>query len=162
VARVAVPLDVFQRGQFPPVCIKTGRPAELVGQAEVVAAAGIAWRLVGLLPVVKGFWPGGRRAIGDVPMTRSAVRRIVVMRWTRVMALLAGGWILHGAGSESMRLGGRVLVVLGAVLWLLAPLVTVEGCLDPRSGTVELYDVHPRFKAAVEHGTVRDTTHPAG
>jgi hypothetical protein len=57
VARVVVPLEVFQRGQLPAVCIKTGRPAELVGQAEVVAAAGVAWWLVGSLPVVKGLWP---------------------------------------------------------------------------------------------------------
>lgn len=161
-ARIVVSLEVFQRGQLPPVCIKTGRPAELVGQAEVVAAAGIAWWLVGLLPLVKGLWPRERRAVGDVPMTRSAVRRIAVMRWAWVTAFLAGGWMLHGAGSESMLVGGRLLVALAAVLWLLAPLVTVEGCLDPKGGTVELYDVHPRFKAAVEHGTVDDTTHPAG
>jgi len=159
VARVVVPLAVFQRGQFPPVCVKTGRPAELVGQAEVVAATGIAWGLVRLLPVMKGWWPASGRAIGDVPITRAAVRRIAVMRWAWVVAFLAGGWMLHGAGSAAMLLG-RVLVALAGVLWLLATLVTVEGCLDPEGGTVELYGVHPRFKAAVEHGPVRDTTQP--
>jgi hypothetical protein len=161
-ARVVVPLEVFRRGQFPPVCVKTGRPAELVGEAEVVAATGIAWGLVRWLPVMKGLWPASRRAIGDVPITRSAVRRIAVMRWAWVVAFLAGGWLMHGAGSATMLLG-RVLVGVAGVLWLLASLVTVEGCLDREGGTVELYDVHPRFKEAVEHGPARDTTtQPAG
>jgi hypothetical protein len=71
VARVVVPLEVFQRGQFPPVCIKTGRPAELGGQAEAVAATGGAWWLIRLLPVVKHWWPVSRRVTGDVPITRA-------------------------------------------------------------------------------------------
>jgi hypothetical protein len=149
-ARVVVPLEVFQRGQFPPVCVKTGRAAELVGEAEVVAATGGAWWLVRLLPMMKGFWPANRRAIGDVPMTRSAVRRIAVMRWAWVVAFLVGGWIMHGGGSGSMLFAGRALVALAGLLWLFAPWVTVEGCLDREGGTVELYDVHPRFKTAVE------------
>jgi len=162
VARVVVPLEVFQRGQFPPVCVKTGRPAELVGQTEAVAATGGAWWLIRLLPVVRHLWPASRRAMGDVPITRAAVRRIAVLRWAWVVAFLAGGWIVHGAGPGSMLLAGRVLVAVAGVLWLLAPLVTVEGHLDPKGGTVELYDVHPRFKTAVEHGPVRETTQPAG
>ncbi len=96
-----------------------------------------------------------------MPITRAAVRRIAVLRWAWVVALLAGGWIVRGAGSGSMLLAGRVLVAVAGVLWLLAPWVTVEGCLDPEGGTVELYDVHPRFKAAVEDGPVRETTQPA-
>jgi hypothetical protein len=162
VARVVVPLEVFQRGQFPPVCVKTGRPAELVGQAEAVAATGGAWLLIRLLPVVKNWWPTSRRAMGEVPITRAAVRRIAVVRWAWVAAFLAGGWIVHGAGSGQVLLAGRLLVALAAALWLLAPMVTVEGSLDLEGGTVELYDVHPRFKAAVEHGPVRETTQPDG
>jgi hypothetical protein len=152
-ARVEVPLEVFQRGQFPPVCVKTGRPAELVGEAEVVATTGGAWWLVRVLPGTKGFWPASRRALGNVPITRTAARRIAVMRWAWVVAFLAGGLIVRGAGSGSMLLAGRGLVVVAGALWLLASLVTVEGRLDRERGTVELYDVHPRFKAAVEHGT---------
>lgn len=161
-ARVVVPLEDFRRGQFPPVCVKTGRPAELMGQAEAVAATGGAWWLIRLLPMVKHRWPASRRAMGDVPITRAAVRRIAVMRWAWVVAFLAGGWIMHGADSGSMLLAGRVLVALAGVLWLLAPWVTVEGCLDPKGGTVELYDVHPRFKTAVEHGPLREPIQPAG
>jgi hypothetical protein len=161
VARMVVPLEVFQRGQFPPVCIKTGRSAELVGRAEAVAATGGAWWLIRLLPIVKRWWPASRRAMGEVPITRASVRRIAVVRWAWVVAFLAGGWLVRGAGSGSVLLAGRVLVVLAGVLWLLAPWVTVEGCLDPEGGTVELYDVHPRFKAAVEHGPVRETNRPA-
>jgi hypothetical protein len=153
-ARVEVPLAVFQRGQFPPVCVKTGRPAELVGEAEVVAATGGAWWLFRLLPRMKGFWPASRRATGDVPITRNAVRRITLMRWAWLAAFLPGGWMVHATGSGWMLLGGRVLVVVAGLLWLLAPLVTVEGRLDRERGTVELHDVHPRFKAAVEHGAV--------
>jgi len=160
-ARVVVPLEVFQRGQFPPVCVKTGRPAELVGEAEAVAATGGAWWLIRLLPVMKHLWPASRRVTGDVPITRAAVRWIAVLRWAWVVVFLAGGWIVHGAGSGSMLLAGRLLAVLAGLLWLMAPMVTVEGCLDPNAGTVELYDVHPRFKAAVEHGPVGETTQPA-
>jgi hypothetical protein len=156
-ARVEVPLEVFRRGQFPPVCVKTCRPAELVGEAEVVAATGGAWWLVRVLPGMKGFWPASRRALGDVPITRTAVRRIAVMRWAWVAAFLAGGWVLHGAESGSMLLAGRGLVAVSGMLWLLASLVTVEGRLDRERGTVVLYDVHPRFKAAMEHGTVAST-----
>jgi hypothetical protein len=155
-ARVEVPLEVFRRGQFPPVCVKTGRPAELVGEAEVVATTGGAFWLVRLLPGMKGLWPASRRALGDVPITRTAVRRIAVMRWAWLAAVLPGGWIA-GAASGAMLLAGRGLVAVGAVLWLLAPLVTVEGRLDRERRIVELYDVHPRFKAAVEHETVGAT-----
>jgi len=56
-----------------------------------------------------------------------------------------------------MLVAGRVRLALAGVLWLLAPWLTVEGRLDPEGGTVELYDVHPRFKAAVEHGPARQT-----
>lgn len=71
-AQVVVPLEVFQRGQFPPVCVKTGRPAELVGQTEAVAATSRAWSLICWLPVVGRLWPAGRRTTGDVPITRAA------------------------------------------------------------------------------------------
>jgi hypothetical protein len=160
-ARVVVPLEVFQRGQFPPVCIKTGRPAELVGQAEAVAATGGVWWLIRWLPVLKHWWPASRRVTGDVPITRAAVRWIAVLRWAWAVAFLAGGWIIYGAGSGSMLLAGRLLVALAGLLWLLAPVVTVEGCLDPKGRTVELYDVHPRFKAAVEHGPVSEIAESA-
>ena len=128
VARVVVPLEVFQRGQFPPVCVKTGRPAELVGQAEAVAAAGGAWSLVRLLPLLGRWWPASRRARGEVPVTRAAVRRITVLRWAWAAVLLAGVALAGGAGSGSpwMLAAGRVLVALAGVLWLLAPWVTVE------------------------------------
>ena len=160
--RVVVPLEVFQRGQFPPVCVKTGRPAELVGQAEAVAATGGAWPLVRLLPVVKRLWPASRRARGDVPITWAAVRRIAVLGWAWVVVFLLGVSIVGAAGSPSMVAAGRVLVALAGVLWLLAPWVTVEARLDAEGGTVELYDVHPRFKAAVEHGPARQTTPTVG
>jgi hypothetical protein len=70
--------------------------------------------------------------MGEVPITRAAVRRIAVLRWAWVVALLAGGWIVRGAGSGSMLLAGRVLVAVAGVLWLLAPWVTVEGAWIPR------------------------------
>jgi hypothetical protein len=164
VARVVVPLEVFQHGKFPPVCVKTGRPAELVGQAEAVAATGGAWSLVRLLPVVKRWWPASRRTRGEVPITRAAIWRIAVLRWGWAAVLLAGVSLTGaaGSGSPSMLAAGRVLVALAGVLWLLAPWVTVEARLDPVGGTVELYAVHPRFKAAVEHGPARQTTPTVG
>jgi len=164
VARVAVPLEVFQRGKFPPVCVKTGRPAELVGQAEAVAATGGAWSLVRLLPVLRSLWPASGRARGEVPITRAAVRRITVLRWAWAAVLLVGVSLTGGAGSGSPSLlaAGRILVALAGVLWLLAPWVTVEARLNPEGGTVELYAVHPRFKAAVEHGPARQTTPTVG
>jgi hypothetical protein len=164
VARVVVALEVFQRGKFPPVCIKTGRPAELVGQVEAVAATGGVWSLVRLLPLLRRLWPANRRARGEVPIARAAVRRIIGLRWVWAVVLLAGVALTGaaGSGSPSMLAAGRVLVALAGVLWLLAPWVTVEARVDPDGGTVELYDVHPRFKAAVEQGPARETTPTVG
>lgn len=157
---VVVPLEVFQRGQFPPVCVKTGRPAELVGQAEAVAATSHAWSLIRWLPVVGRLWPAGRRTTGDVPITRAAVRRITCLRWAWVAAFLPGVAIVRGPGatgaSPSMLLAGRILMAIAAVLWLLAGRFTVEARWYPQDRTVELQDVHPGFKAAVEHGLTRE------
>jgi hypothetical protein len=83
------------------------------------------------------------------------------LRWAWAVAFLAGGWFIYSAGSGSMLLAGRLLVALAGLLWLLAPMVTVEGCLNPKGRTVELYDVHPRFKQPVEHGPVSEITQPA-
>jgi hypothetical protein len=155
VAQVVVPLEVFQRGNFPPVCVKTGRPAELLGQAEAVAPTSRAWLLIRRLPVVGPLWPSGRRTTGDVPITRAAVRRITLLRWAWVAAFLPGVSIVRGplaiGASLSMLLAGRILMAVAAVLWLLAGRFTVEARWHPKNGTVELQDVHPSFKAAVEH-----------
>jgi hypothetical protein len=155
VAQVVVPLEVFQRGQLPSVCVKTGRPAELMGRAEAVAPTSRAWSLLRRLPVVGPLWPAGRRTTGDVPMTRAAVRRITLLRWAWVAAFLPGVSIVRGpfaiGAPLSMALAGRILMAAAVVLWLLAGRFTVEARWYPRDGTVELQDVHPSFKAAVEH-----------
>jgi hypothetical protein len=159
VAQVVVPLEVFQRGELPPVCIKTGRPAELIGQAEAVAPTSPARSLIRRLPVVGLLWPSGRRTTGDVPITRAAYRRITLLRWAWVAAFLPGVSIVQGpfavGTSPSTLLTGRILMAVAAVLWLLAGRFTVEARWYPKNGTVELQDVHPSFKAAVEHWLAR-------
>ena len=96
---------------------------------------------VGVVTIYGTQTPGNELAVIDI---KAGVlkRKISLGQYTRP----------HGAmfmpGDES-----RVVVTSEATQNIVV--VNLE------SGTVELYDVHPRFKAAVEHGTVRDTTLPA-
>jgi len=162
-ARVRVSLEAFQRGALPPVCAKSGEPADCLLPVRATYTPGWTW----LLLVFGGLWAFliGRgftteETMGLVPFSGPALAR------RRLQARARLGWAVLGALL--------LLVVLYRIAWPLAFLggcalvalvfglgwtsVSVSGAaevgahLDPEAQTVLLWGVHQRFKQAVEEG----------
>ena len=162
-ARVRVSLEAFQRGALPPVCAKSGEPADCLLPVRAAYTPGWTW----LLLVFGGLWAFliGRgftteETMGLVPFSQTALAR------RRVQARARLGWAAFGALLLLIVLyrvawplafyGGCALVALGFGLGWTA--VSVGGVaevgahLDPEAQTVLLWGVHQRFKQAVEEG----------
>jgi hypothetical protein len=161
VARVRVSLAAFQRGALPPVCAKTGEPADCLLPVRASYTPSWTW----LLLVFGGFWGfliargfTTLETMGLVPFSQAALTR-----W-RVQARSRLGWAVLGVLL--------LLVVLYRIAW---PLAFYGGCVlvaflfgfawvsllgggqvgahfDPDAPTVLLWGVHERFKQAVEEG----------
>ena len=167
VARVRVSLAAFHNGALPPVCARTGEPADCLLPVRASYTPRWTW----LLLAFGGFWAfliargfTTEETMGLVPFSQAALTR-----W-RVQARSRLGWAVLGALL--------LLVVLYRIDW---PLAFFGGCVlvaflfgfawvsllgggkvgarfEPEVPTVLLWGVHQRFKQAVEDGQQPDPT----
>lgn len=160
-------VDDVVLGELPPVCAKTGAPADLRARvtAGVGGLSGWAFLLVFLGPlgwivlVVLALSGSGRETVeGWVPMSEAAyegvrARRRIIIVGLAVTALSLLALVVAGASSVSplpalaLLAAGVLAITVGAVL---ADRADVGVSLDGSRRWVTLDRVHPAFAAAVD------------
>lgn len=127
-ANMIVPSGMLERGEFPPVCCKTG------GRADSYTR----WRFA-QQRVLRS-----RRFDGVLPISKSAQRRApIAARAGLVLAMITAGLLIGGAPIVAAVTGVIAgLALLFAYLW-------TPGAHDNGNGTAELRRVHPGFVRAV-------------
>jgi hypothetical protein len=163
VARVKVSLEAFHNGALPPVCAKTGEPADRLLPIRAAYTPGWTW----LLLLFGGFWAFliGRgftteETMGLVPFSQAALARRRVRGYRRLAAAVLGAVlllvVLYRVAWPFAFFGGSVLVALlfgfGWISVGVGGASQVGAHLDPEGRTVLLWGVHERFRQAVEDG----------
>ena len=160
VARVTVPVEVFQGGELPPVCAKTGRAADADVPLTAAGAPGWTWLLLlaGVLPFLLVRWFRTERLDGLVPMSPEA--RAAVVSGARGGRLLTWAAVVILGGS--ILVNSAVVAAVGVVALALAGAASVYGLwrfvggeLSEDGATVTLTRVDPDFARLVEAGIRR-------
>lgn len=155
--RVWVPRQALAEGDLPPVCVRTGRPADGLVPVRFRPVPGWTWLLLpfGVLPFLVATFFAGELVVGDVPATRAVVdhqrrwRRRGV--WLGLAALVGVG--LAVLGSSPVLAGLAVacgLTSLGILAWRWATWITVK--TDRNGIWVRISGVHDDFAEAVASG----------
>jgi hypothetical protein len=161
VARVRVSLAAFHSGALPPVCAKTGEPADCLLPVRAAYTPRWTW----LLLVFGGFWAfliargfTTEETMGLVPFSQAALTRRRIRGRDRLAAAVLTAVLLlaflYRVGFPFGFYGGFVLVAFLFGFgweWLLGG-GEVGAHLDPEARVVLLWGVHERFKQAVEGG----------
>jgi hypothetical protein len=141
-------------GDLPPVCVKTGGPAD--GTVEVTFERLPPWTylllLAGIFPFFVALLLIRDQVRGQVPVTR-----LVVARYRAHRRPIAMGWALVALGVGLAAVAGEPWLVLlagaGILLIVVAEVRRTQGWITgvPVAGTpfVELRRVHPAFAAAM-------------
>jgi hypothetical protein len=163
VARVRVSLEAFHNGALPPVCAKTGEPADCLLPVRAAYTPRWTW----LLLVFGGFWAFliGRgftteETTGLVPFSQAALARWRVRGRRRLAAGVVGALVLlallYRVAWPLAFFGGCALIAsLFGFGWISVGVHSaseVGAHFDPEGRTVLLWDVHERFRQAVEDG----------
>lgn len=174
--RVQVWASQLAANDFPPVCARTGAPAETWRKFRFATAPTWAYFFlillctgIGLLPIFILMAVVSRRAAGHLPLTKSSSRTIGLATWIPG-GLLIGTvalWVLAaivGSSSSDQTTGAiAALIVIFSAVTLLAGIIgllVVRPLVRPRGKVmeqlpgqpdklVELSRLHPVFVAAV-------------
>jgi hypothetical protein len=153
-ARVRVPLAAFKQGDLPPVCAKTGRPAErwLVVRATTLAPwTVLPLLLLGIVPLLVAL-AVAPRVDGIVPLNVGAdnrLRRARIARWvllTFTGTLVVAWWLGLDLPAVQLVLAPPIMAV---ALYGLEVAWSVGARLERALDGVVLGGVHPAFRAAV-------------
>ena len=153
-ARVWVPLAAFKQGDLPPVCAKTGRPAQrwLVVRATTLASwAALPLLLLGIVPLLVAL-AVAPRVDGMVPLSVSAdnlLRRARIARWVLLAltgTLVVAWWLGLDLPAVQLILAPLIMTL---VLYGVEVAWSVGARLDHALDGVVLSGVHPGFRSAV-------------
>jgi len=172
VATVDVLANDLTPERLPPVCVKTGRPADGAASFRFLTVPlWVALFLLGGLIAVLPVWLMTRRtARGRLPMAASARRRLKVARWSAIGLMVASGFLLlvglTGAGNESVLALGAISLAAGlTVKYAGVPLFGIRGRVrrqDMAGRTwVRLKGVHPNFVAELARMNAAGSAPPA-
>ena len=153
-ARVWVPLAAFQQGDLPPVCAKTGQPAQrwLVVRATTLSSwVVLPLLLLGIVPLLVAM-AVAPHVEGMVPLSVGAdnrLRRARIARWgllTLTGALLVAWWLGMVLPAAQLVVAPLVMAV---ALYGVEVAWSVGARLDHGLDEVMLSGVHPGFRSAV-------------
>jgi hypothetical protein len=152
-----VPLAAFREGDLPPVCAKTGEPAQrwlLVKASALPSWALLPLLLLGVVPLLVALAVSPRVA-GLVPLGVRAdqrLRRARAVRWT-LLAFAVAVVVAQGTRTLEVTVELAVVPLLAAVaLYLVEVAWSVGGRLDRSLDGVVLTGVHPAFRSALATG----------
>ena len=175
--RVQIWASQLAANDFPPVCVMTGRPAEMWRKFRFATPPQWAYALLvlvclgglGIILYAVVLTTISQRATGYLPLTRSARQRVEMAIW--VPAALIVGWIVlwivaiivspssNDQSGSGLALAFFFLGVLSLIGGLIGRLVVMRFLVpqakvfEPQPGQldkiVELRNVHPNFGNAV-------------
>ena len=157
-ARVLVRRQTLERGEFPPVCCKTGERAEAYDSFEFSDTPSWTWILIlfGIFPFLIATAFATQRFSGVLPMSHRARDRLKTARRTSwVLGLSA---VIFGAAG--LAAGSRWIYLSAAfgVMWLVA--ITLVWRFSPNanlaSDAVELSNVHRGFVRTITESQSRE------
>lgn len=152
-ARAAATVDDLEEGDLPPVCAKTGEPADGFAEIEFTSTPSWTWILLlfGILPFLIARYFSTVRIVGLVPMSDAALRRGRAFAWT-TRGAFALGVLVFAIGLFT----DPTVVAVGIGVVIVALLVTLVGWpfVWP-TGTVTdewvwMSFVHERFAAELD------------
>ena len=154
-ATVRIPQDLFEAGELPRVCVKSGEPADQTIKATFRWLPPWTYLLLlaGVLPFLIAMVFADEKVVGRVPVRNLIVERHrrlghLVWGWLAVVILAAVGAAMAGPGW----LWWGVLVGVAGVVGTL--IQQSRGWIDARqvrgTSTVEVRRVHPGFVTALE------------
>lgn len=162
-ARVVVPTETLERGEFPPVCCKTGEPAERYVRWQFRDTPRWTWVLLpfGVLPFLIASAFTERRFDGVLPTSRWANDRARLARrmcWLFGLASIA----LIAIGTIQGVVSAFAIGAAFGVLWLVCIGLSFAWSPNarPRGQGVQLLNVHRDFVTAVDAARVHPR-HPA-
>lgn len=148
----------FSDGDLPPVCVKTGMPAD--GTVRVTFSRLPTWTylllLAGIVPFLIAAFFAREQVRGRVPVTRAAVERYeAYARWLRLGWGLAGFGLLAAAVLSEPWMLMLLAVGFGVVLVveLRRAQAWIAGNPVPGTAEVEIRRVHPNFAASLQQTT---------
>ena len=161
--RVAIWASELEAGALPPVCVKSGRPADSTLTFEFHKQSQLAIFAFGLLGLL-----AGKRVHGRLPMTRRWRRTFIAFRAVAIMAaaIAVAAIFSIGAVDSSMRPAWFLFALAMFVAYVVTH--TLYAGLRPKGDVdttpeglvwVELAGVHPNFVAALEDPTMRPKGH---
>jgi hypothetical protein len=153
-ARAAATVGDLETGTLPPVCAKTGRPADGFATMEFTSTPSWTWILLlfGIFPFLIAQYFSRVRVVGQVPMSDLALQRTRWFTWSsRALFGLAILEFVVAAAVESSSVGlGGLGTLVAALLFTLIgwPFVWPTGHLS--DGWVWMSFVHERFARELE------------
>ena len=155
--RVWVPRQALAEGDLPPVCVRTGRPADGLVPIRFRPVPAWTWLLLpfGVLPFLVANLFAGELVVGDVPVTRSVVDHHHRWRgrglWLGIAAVVGVGLAVLGSSPWVAGLAVACgLTSLGILAWRWATWITVK--TDRNGLWVRLSGVDGAFAQAVADG----------
>ena|SRR5437867_3639423 len=151
-AHLTVRFEAFERGEFPMVCCKTGRPADYLVEQEFVYVPPWTWILIffGFFPFLIARAFGARRFVGTIPMSERADLRIRRASRTAALSMIFGIVLLFAGFLAVMPLAAAGLFFLAvSIVAFVVGRIWMPGAWPDDHYAVELTRVHPRFVEAV-------------
>jgi hypothetical protein len=153
-SEVSIPVALFRERRLPPVCVRTGAPADAMVAVRANWTPAWTWWLLagGVLPFLLARWLTRRHEAGWVPMSGPCASRVERVRQLAAGYLIAGITALFAGGvtgSPCLVQLGLAAIALVALAGLLEPAWLVGVRLDRSGEWVTLTRVHARFAAAV-------------
>ena len=150
--RVALPLDAFDEGAFPSVCVRTGQVAttDMHIQMTYTPRWVLVMLLFGILPYFVAAHFATQRRAGILPVSDAFVlqmRRSLAVMWGAFALAVAISVVAYATESATAAWAAGVAFVLWVAVVLYRLFTAVRG--DLLEDVVVLRNAHPRFVAAV-------------
>lgn len=154
-ARITVAYEAVQRGQFPPLCCKTGVHTDNYVRWRFVYSPRWTWVLLpfGIIPFIIARMFVTEEFDGVLPMSPKVVRRLNRLRLlTPIAGLLGIAGIVGGAlvATTGLAVAGVVLLAIAALCLLAGTIMSPDCHRDLDRGAAELSSVHRRFVQTIE------------
>jgi hypothetical protein len=152
-ARITVASDALERGQFPPVCCRTGVHTDNYVRWNFVETPTWTWILLpfGFLPFVIARFATSKTFSGVLPISPNVVRRVRRLSQAAVVLAALGVAAFVAALATTVPVAIAFVLLGLAVLAFVAELVgSPDARRDLRRGAVEIRNVHPTFVGTIE------------
>jgi hypothetical protein len=165
-ARITIAYVALEKGQFPPVCCKTGVHTDNYVRMRFVQTPSWTWILLpfGFFPFLIARLFVAQEFDGVLPMSPQVAKRLNRLRRATFLvgALGLTGLIAGVFGETAFAIAGIVLIGIGAITLLVGTITSPDCKRDLDRGAAELSSVHRRFVETIEAAWAQAAQEPEG